>query len=237
MKLRPFLPAIFILFMGTGFVSPVLAGPVTYSSCTVNPPSTYSLQQSLVAQGTGLDYVMTSANAGSTLLVTLPPGATPVTAFLYVEYNNMAFVAPNTTPILFNGTSIGPGTAAGAVSYASWIQTWYNVRYGLNPSLLTAGGTNGSQTAYTANTSANPDTCEGLAVMVLYTDPSQTSTNAVAVADGENAWHLEDNAAIAYGGPPPDAQLDWSCLGLNCANANFHFSSLGGGRGLHGHVR
>jgi hypothetical protein len=88
----------------------VVVNGITYTNCSISQPSSNSETQAILAQGTGLDYTMVSANCGSALTVTLPPGATPVTAYLYVEYNNGgADVAANTTAIQFNGSNTGTG--------------------------------------------------------------------------------------------------------------------------------
>ncbi len=224
----PKLSSIYVLCLSLGFVTPLFAGTVSFPNCTITQPSTNSLQQSLVAEGTGLDYTLASAPVTGPVTVILPPGATPVTAFLYVEYNNGSQVAPNPVAITFNGSSTPTGTSLGAVTYTGYINTFYNIRYPIDPSTLTGGGASGSQTAYAINTSANTDICKGLGLLVLYTDPAQQTTNAVALADGENAWHLEDNGVAVFGTAPPDTQLDWSCLGLNCTSSNVHFSVLGG---------
>ncbi len=229
MKRHFFLKVLTLSFLGFAAFSPLFAGMVSFANCSVSEPSPYSLQQSMVAQGTGLDYVISSAPYQAPISIALPPGSTPVTAFLYVEYNNSgADVVPNTTAINFNGSSTGTGISTGAVTYVGWTQTWYSVKYPINPSQITGGGTLGSETAYLLNVTSVPDYCQGYALLVVYTDPAQSTNNVVALADGENVWHLEDNGQVAYGGPPPDAQLDWSCLGLSCSAANIHFSSLGG---------
>ena len=202
---------------------------VSYSNCTVNQPSPYSENQELLASGTGLDYTMTSTNCGSPLTVTLPPGATPVTAFLYVEYQNSSYVTGNTTAVQFNNFATGTGTTTGApVSYAGWTQTWYSERYPINPGALTGGGAGGSQVAYSESTAANTDSCQGVGLMVLYTNPAESSENVVAIADGESAWHYEENGMVAYGIPPYDTDLNWACLGLNCGTWQTRFSALGG---------
>src|SRR5208337_3709919 len=109
--------------------------------------------QELLAQGTGLDYTMVSTNCGSPITVTLPPGATPVTAFLYVQYNSMSDVPANTVAINFNGFGTGTGTTTGQpVSYVGWTQTWYSERYAISPGILTGGGAGGSQTTYSVTT-------------------------------------------------------------------------------------
>jgi hypothetical protein len=144
----------------------VVVNGISFTNCNVGQPSTDSQQQELLAQGTGLDYVMASAQCGQPLNVNLPAGATPVTAFLYVEYQNGAAVAPKTTQIQINGYGTGAGTSTGAVTYANWVQTWYSVRYPVSPASLMIG-------ANTVNTSGNGDTCKGLGLMVHYKDPAQ----------------------------------------------------------------
>ncbi len=199
----------------------VVVNGISFTNCGIGQPSADSQKQELLAQGTGLDYVMASAQCGQPLNINLPAGATPVTAFLYVEYNNMSAEAPKTTQIQINGYGTGTGTAAGAVTYANWVQTWYSVRYSVSPASLMIG-------ANTVNTSGNGDTCKGLGLMVLYKDPAQTTNNVVAIADGEFAWHYEENGQIAYGYPPYDSQMDWSCLGMTCGSYKTRFSVLGG---------
>ena len=209
----------------------VTVNGITYASgCTASQVSTANQQtQSVVAEGTGLDYKMVSANCGSPLVVTLPAGAIPVTAYLYVEYSNSGSDVPaNTTPIQFNSQATGTGVSNGAVSYVGWTQTWYSIRYPITGASISGGGGAGSQNSYTVNTGANSDGCKGLGLMVLYTNPAETTNNAVIIADGESAWHYEENGEIAYGTPPYDVDLNWGCLGMSCGTSSTRFSALGG---------
>ncbi len=179
----------------------------------------------MVMEGVGIDYTTAAGPCGSPLTVTLPSGATPVTSFLYVEYNAGSFVSGNPVAINFNGNTTPTGSIEGApVSYVGWTQTYYNVRYALNPSWISTAG----QSTYTVSTSANSDSCQGLALMVIYKNPSQATTNAIAIADGNNAWHIESNGVVVYGAAPPDTKVNWNCLGLSCGSSSTKFSALGG---------
>src|ERR1035438_4440473 len=82
----------FFLFFLLG-VSPSMA-QVTYTTCpSGNPAPGYAQTQQMVATGVGLDYALVGGPCGQPLTVTLPPGAVPVTSYLYVEYNPQSFVA------------------------------------------------------------------------------------------------------------------------------------------------
>ncbi|HEY5038596.1 MAG TPA: hypothetical protein VIJ93_05935, partial [bacterium] len=87
----------------------------------------------------------------------------------------------------------------------------------------------------------NGYTCKTWSVMVLYTDPAQTTDNVVALADGNNVWHIEDDGgvgpvSIKYGQAPTDTLLDWTCAGVSCAGSLTRFSAIGGNE-LCGHTR
>ena len=103
------------------------------------------------------------------------------------------------------------------------------MQYNLSPTWITGGGAGGSVNTYTIST-GETGTCMGQSVMVLYTNPAESSVNAVAIGDGNNAWHVEENNEIipGNGAAPPDADLNWSCLGLNCSTSSTKFSVLGG---------
>src|SRR5579872_3543018 len=64
--------------------------------------------------------------------------------------------------------------------------------------------------------------------MVIYKNPAESSTNAIAIADGNNVFHIEENGQIVYGAAPPDTRLNWSCLGLSCSSSSLKFGALGG---------
>jgi len=80
---------------------------------------------------------------------------------------------------------------------------WYNARYGCQRRTVDGG-------PYTL--SGFPIPAKGDSLVVLYTVPGETSTNAVAISDGNNVWHIEENGQIVDGQWPPDTKLDWSCL-------------------------
>ena len=44
-------------------------------------------KRKMLAEGVGLDYAVAGGECGQPMTVTLPPGAVPVTAFAYVEYD------------------------------------------------------------------------------------------------------------------------------------------------------
>ncbi|HJT24284.1 MAG TPA: hypothetical protein VJ873_06885, partial [bacterium] len=212
---------------------PVLAqAQVTYTTCpSGNPSPGYSLTQNTVAYGVGLDYAVASGACGSALTVTLPAGATPVTAFAYVEYDIGSNTgAPNNSTINFSGHTTPAGVLAGApMTWTTFPNIYYNMRYGINPTWITGGGGSGSQSTYTISTSET-GSCKGQSLMVLYTNPAETSVNYVSIADGNNAWHVEENNLVLPGNgtAPPDANLNWSCLNPSCSNSSLKFSSLGG---------
>lgn len=206
---------------------------ITFASCSSgNPSPGYSLSQNTVASGIGLDYAVAGGECGQPLTVTLPAGATPVTAYLYVEYDIGSDTGSlNNSAVGFGSNTTPAGVVDGApVTWTVFQNIYYNIRYGINPSWITGGGGGGSQTTYTVNTSANPNTCKGESLMVLYTNPTETSMNYVSIADGNNAWHAEENNTITAGNgvAPPDAQLNWSCMNPSCSNSSLKFSSLGG---------
>lgn len=122
---------------------------IIYGTCPSSQPNSYAQQELLVAEGAGLDEVTAESVGMGTqpITVTLPPGAAPVTAFLYVEYNDNNHVAANPVAVSFNGNSTGVGTVDGApVSYFNLSQnnTFYNIRYNINPTWLTMGGAGGA---------------------------------------------------------------------------------------------
>ncbi len=206
---------------------------ITFASCSSgNPSPGYSLSQNTVASGIGLDYAVAGGECGQPLTVTLPAGATPVTAYLYVEYDIGSDTGSlNNSAVGFGSNTTPAGVVDGApVTWTVFQNIYYNIRYGINPSWISGGGGGGSQTTYTVNTSANPNTCKGESLMVLYTNPTETSMNYVSIADGNNAWHAEENNTITAGNgvAPPDAQLNWSCMNPSCSNSSLKFSSLGG---------
>ncbi len=228
-----FSPKLYSLFLTLFFLSlsHLSSAQVTYSTgCASGDPAPgYAQTQQLVAEGVGLDEMVVGGTCGSALTATLPPGATPVTAFLYVEYN---YSGTNTAPavttgISFNGSTTPAGTVeGGAVTYSGFPNTWYNIRYPISPAML--GGTvgaNGGQYVYPVTPGGS---CAGESLVLLYTNPAETSTNAVAIADGNNAWHIEENGEIVYGAAPPDADLNWSCLGLSCSSSSMKLSVAGG---------
>src|SRR5579871_2544615 len=201
---------------------------ITFTSCgSGNPSPGYSLAQNTVASGVGLDYAVASSPCGSPLTVNLPAGAVPVTAFAYVEYDISGDSgAPNNSSINFSGHTSPAGAQAGApMTWTTFQNIYYNMRYSLSPSWISGAGTS----TYTISTSET-GTCAGQSLMVLYTNPAQTSVNYVSIADGNNAWHVEENNLILPGNgvAPPDADLNWSCLNPSCANSSLKYSSLGG---------
>jgi hypothetical protein len=138
-----------------------------------------------------------------------------------VEYNDMADVAPNTTQVTVNTKGTGNGVSNGAVSYSPWTQTWYSIRYGVSPGSLNTG-------VNTIVTTANPDTCEGLGLIELYKNPAESTNNVVDIAEGEFAWHYEENGQVLYGYAPYDTRMDWSCLDMSCGTFSTRVSALGG---------
>ena len=205
---------------------------IIFTNCSSgNPSPGYSQTQKWVAYGAGLDYVVAGGACGSPVTITLPPGAVPVTAFAYVEYDIAGSVgAPNFSPLNFNGHTTASGVLAGApVTWTAFQNIYYGMRYGLNPSWIQPGGGSGSQNAYPISESES-GTCVGQSLLVLYLDPSQTSENYVSLADGNNAWFVELNNTILPGNgvAPPDADLNWSCLNLSCPSSSLKFSAVGG---------
>jgi len=201
---------------------------ITFTSCgSGNPSPGYSLTQNSVAYGIGLDYAVASGPCGSPLTVSLPAGAVPVTAFAYVEYDiGSDSGGPNYSTINFSGHTTPAGTLAGApMTWTVYQNIYYNMRYSLSPSWISGSGTS----TYTIATSES-GSCQGQSLMVLYTNPAETSMNYVSIADGNNAWHVEENNMIIPGNgvAPPDADLNWSCLNPSCGSSSLKFASLGG---------
>ncbi len=91
-----------------------LPGGITATNCAPAGQATGAQQQQVVLTGPGLNYVMASENCnGAGLTVTLPPGAVPVTAFLWLYYNGPTGDVSTDTET-FNGHALGTGTLAGA---------------------------------------------------------------------------------------------------------------------------
>ncbi len=210
-------------------ISTPLPGDITVASCASGNPAPGSSQtQQLVAEGVGLQETVVGGTCGQALTVTLPPGATPVTAFLYVEYDYGSNGAPPVlTGVSFNGSTTPAGTQEGAgVTYGGYANTFYNIRYPISTTLLGGtAGAGGKQDVYPITPGGS---CVGESLVELYTNPAVTSNNAVAIADGNSAWHIEENGVIAYGAAPPDADLNWACLGMSCSTSNTKLSVVGG---------
>ena len=206
-----------------------LPGDITVTSCASGDPAPGASQtQQFVAEGVGLQETVVGGVCGASLTVTLPPGATPVTALLYIEYDYGSNGAPPVlTGVGFNGSTTPAGTQAGAgVTYGGYPNTFYNIRYPISTTLLGgAAGSGGAQEVYSVTPGGS---CVGESLVELYTNPAVTSNDAVAIADGNNAWHIEENGEVAYGAAPPDADLNWSCLGLNCSTSSTNLSVVGG---------
>lgn len=212
------------------FLLPTLSlAQVSWTTCPAGSPSpgySQSQENNLVAEGVGLDYIVAGGECGQPLTYTLPPGAIPVTAFAYVEYDiggNSG--GPNYSAINFSGNASPAGVEVGPpVTWTVFQNIMYDMRYSLSPGWFTAGAN--SDTISTSEVGG----CAGQSVMVLYIDPSQTSNNAVVISDGNNAWHVEENNQIIPGNgvAPPDSQLNWNCLGMSCSSSNLKFSAVGG---------
>ena len=221
----------FVSFSFFFFLVAFAQAQITYTTCPAGDPAPgYSQLQQTVAYGVGLDYTVAGGNCGTPLTVTLPAGAVPVTAYAYVEYNiGGDSGAPNFNPINFSGHTPAAIEDGAPVTWTSYQNLWYNMQYDLNGSWFTGGGAGGSVNTYTISTSETGG-CVGQSVLVLYTNPAETSTNAVAIGNGNNAWHIEESNVInpGNGGAPPDADLNWSCLGLSCGSSNTKLSVIGG---------
>ncbi len=204
-----------------------LPGGVTATNCAPSGQAAGAQQQQVVLTGPGLNYVMASESCGGAgLTVTLPPGAIPVTAFLWLYYNGPTGDVSTDTET-FNGHALGTGTLAGAATYTGWPQTWVNDRFNLNPGSV---GITGSGVYHVTGSLSGSDSCQSQSIMVVYQDPSQMSVNSsVVVADGSSAWHIEENGEIAYGATPPNAGLNWACANMNCSgNQTLSMSAIGG---------
>src|SRR5580698_9565443 len=84
LKLRPLFFLLFALLLASESFA-----QVTFNSgcASGNPAPGASQTQQLVAEGVGLQETVVGGSCGSALTVTLPAGAVPVTAYLYVEYD------------------------------------------------------------------------------------------------------------------------------------------------------
>jgi len=184
----------------------------TASLCNNNPaqPSAYAQKQESVFYAPGLDYRIATVSCPwttgnvqcqPTLNITLPAGAMPVTAFMWVEAyfwdgGNSQVITGNG---VINGHNLGAVTpAGGTVPFSGWMD-WASGRWGISPTYIGAGSQN-----YTADfnpglgaNGSNMFTMRTFTLMILFIDPAQTAnTNAVVVNDGNNAWHIENDGSL-----------------------------------------
>ena len=247
-KIPGLVPILCLLSMAVPLQARAATG--TASVCNSNPaqPSGYAQKQEDVFYAPGLDYRIATVSCPwttgnvqcqPTLSITLPAGAMPVTAFMWVEaYRWNGGVGEVITGNgVINGHNLGAVTPAGAtVPFSGWMD-WASGRWGVPTADIGGPGT----TNYTAdfntgfpdaNNGSNRFTLRTFTIMVLFIDPAQiANTNAVAINDGNNVWHIENDGTLhaLYGAVPPDSRMNWSCAGLSCANnPQNHFSAVGG---------
>ena len=123
-----------------------------------------------------------------------------------------------------------------------YYQSWDGARFPLNPNRITGIGAGPSQIIYPATFSlTNGYSCRTWSIVVLYDDPSVTSTGVVDLSDGNQAWHIEDDGgnpgavSVKYGQAPTDAIQNWNCAGVACANSKSQYTAIGGDDGC-GHT-
>src|SRR3990172_6689898 len=98
------------------------------TSSNAAPPDPYSQTQFATFYGQGLDYVLVGGECGQCAAMNLPPGAQPVTGFLYVSAQGGANLGNITGTASLNG-SLGPITIRGAPSSFTNYQTWHGGRW------------------------------------------------------------------------------------------------------------